>query len=90
MEKPAMPDAWMTWSEFEQRMHAVEIRKADLTRELNLATGTPSKWKKLGVPRYAVAYVLALEAMDARSRALYRAAVVNQESLGVTLPIART
>ena len=85
-----MPNAWMPWDEFKQRMHAVELRQADLTRDLNLATGTPSKWRKSGVPRYAVAYLLALEAMDARSRALYRAAVVNQESLGVMLTIART
>lgn len=71
--------------ELVERLSAMKLRLADITHDLGLATGTPTKWRETGVPIYAVAYLIALEAMDAQSRAAYRAAVQAQEPMTIKL-----
>lgn len=60
---------------YERRLRATGTSLYQAAKDMGLSTGTPSRWRTTGVPRYAVAYLVAIEAMDDAGRAEYRSKV---------------
>ena len=56
----------MTKHEFLERLTVTGTRQAQMCRDLDISPTTPLRWAD--PPGYAVAYLIALEVMDERSR----------------------
>jgi hypothetical protein len=55
---------------FMDRLRALGVNASSMCLDLGIHTTTASRWRD--APAYAIAYLLALEMMDARQRIVYR------------------
>lgn len=55
---------------FLDRLQATGTNQAQMCRDIGVYPTTPMRWKE--APQYAVAYLLAIEAMDKRQRLEFR------------------
>jgi DNA-binding XRE family transcriptional regulator len=68
-----MTHIWaMDRQQFVKRLRAADTTQSQMARDLGIHPTTVLRWRDSGVPKYALAYLLAVEAMGDDERAEYR------------------